>query len=81
FKINDLVSGSAFLSKVMLNVAANEVEHGKNMHMRSVLWNMYTGNIPYRTILLKFLNPVLQWKLTIGTIKLIFVNIFRRGSE
>lgn len=81
FKINDLVSGSTFLSKIMLNVAADEVNHGKNTHMRSVLWNMYTGNIPYRTILLKFLNPVLQWKLTIGTIKLIFVNIFCRGSE
>ena len=81
FKFNDLVSGRSFLSEVMLTVARKEKNSIKNKRMRSVLWNMYTGNIPYRTILLKFLNPILQWKLTITTFKLIYIKFFSALSS
>jgi flavin-dependent dehydrogenase len=76
FKINDLVSGSSLFSKVMLKVAEDEGNKANKKPLRSVLWNMYTGNIPYRTILLKFLSPILQWKLSVATAQLISHRLF-----
>ncbi|HEB29876.1 MAG TPA: hypothetical protein ENI15_03235 [Spirochaetes bacterium] len=78
FKINDLVSRSAFLSGVMLKVVMDEEGHDRVKRMRGFLWNMYTGNIPYKEIFLKFLNPVLQWRLIVTTFKLGFTMIFSR---
>ena len=74
-KINDLATGNAFLSEVMLNVAREKANK-----MRDVLWNTYTGNIPYKAILLKFINPVLQWQLAATTFKLIFRSILSKSS-
>ncbi|MGQ9632180.1 MAG: NAD(P)/FAD-dependent oxidoreductase [bacterium] len=77
FKINNLVSGSAFLSGVLLKVATDEEGHGRTKRMRDILWNMYTGNIPYKTIFLRFFSPILQWRLMTAILKLSFVKIFQ----
>jgi len=61
FKLNDFVTGHNFLSKVLLRMVMDEENRSKSSHMRSVLWNMYTGNIPYRAIFMNLLRPRLQW--------------------
>ncbi len=84
FKTNNLVAGSAFLSEVMLTAAGRASKHGKMNLMQDILWQMYTGNIPYKTIVLKFLHPRLQWELTVTTFKLIvrrIVSALKIGSE
>ncbi len=75
FKIYDLVYDRTFLSQVLLKVVLDEERRGKAKYMREVLWNMYTGNIPYGRILLKFSHPVLQWRLLITTFELGFVRV------
>ena len=59
FKIYDLVYDRLFLSQVLLKVVLDEERQGRAKLMREVLWNMYTGNIPYGRILLKFFQPIL----------------------
>jgi len=75
FKINDFVAGSRFLSEVMLKVAINQSRRKKKNHMREVLWNMYTGNAPYKTIFFNFFHPALQWELIAYTSRLIIKRI------
>ena len=84
FKINNLVAGSAFFSEVMLTVAGHAPRKGKVNLMRDMLWHMYTGNIPYKMIFLKFVHPLLQWELTVATFKLILrrlISVLKRGSR
>ncbi len=71
FRINDLVAGSPLLSKVMFEIIHKELKAGTPSKMRDTLWNMYTGNIPYRSIFLDFTNPALQWQLTAMTFRII----------
>ena len=78
FKINDWVAGNAFLSEVMMRVTEMELQHGKKSYMRRVLWNMYTGNIPYKRIFIHFLNPILQLKLIAATIQLACLKLLFR---
>lgn len=83
FNINNLVAGSVFLSEVMLTVAGQVSGHRKMNLMRDILWQMYTGNAPYKTIVLKFAHPLLQWELTVTTFKLIgrrIISALKRGS-
>ena len=54
--------------------------------MTDILWNLYTGNKDYRTIMRKFLSPLLQWELTTATLELLYdiaqkkvSRLFRRG--
>jgi flavin-dependent dehydrogenase len=66
FKLNDTVSGRSILSGTVLNMAKNEMKRGSMGRMGYLLWNMYTGNIPYRTIVLRLLSPVLQLRIIIA---------------
>ena len=54
FKIHEVVYSSAFFTEVLMKVAEDEKKPGRSDHLRDIFWNMYTGNIPYRLILLKF---------------------------
>jgi flavin-dependent dehydrogenase len=50
---------------------------------RQILWEMFTGNVPYRTIFSQGLNPRLQARLTITTMSLLATRahslLFDRG--
>ncbi|MEW5815116.1 MAG: hypothetical protein AB1798_06930 [Spirochaetota bacterium] len=81
FKINDLVSGSTFLSEVLIKALTNENRYSEMKDIRDVLWNMYTGNIPYKRIFLKFINPALQWELTFTTLQLILTKMVSKLSS
>ena len=70
FKISDLVYDRVFLSQVLLKILTDEEGQDKPKYMRDILWNLYTGNIPYSKILVKFCNLILQWKLIFMTFKL-----------
>ena len=76
FKIYEAVYSSAFFTEVLMRVATDEKRRGRSDHLRAILWNMYTGNIPYSLILLKFLNPVLQWELVAATVLLSITKLF-----
>ncbi len=75
FRFYDLVYSRPFLSQVLQKVMIEEERYNKTKYMRDVLWNMYTGNIPYSAILLKFSYPVLQWKLFVATLELGFASV------
>ena len=73
FGIYNLVYESSFFSEVLVRIAMKEETLGRSSQLKRVLWNMYTGNIPYSTIFIQFLNPFLQWKLIVETMKLFFI--------
>ncbi len=66
FKADELVYRSPFLSKVLMRLAIDEEKRGKGGIASVILWNMYTGNIPYRKIFRMALTPAFWWKLIIG---------------
>ena len=84
--INSLVQQSWLLSAVLVKVALDERDAwGK---MTDILWNLYTGNTSYRTVMRKFLNPLLHWKLTAATLELLYeivqkevLALLRRGNR
>ncbi len=81
FRINDVVSSSTFLSQVMFRVAGEPEKHRKTNRMVEVLWNTYTGNIPYKPIFLMFIHPALQWKLIVVTVKLFLEKVYTRFAS
>ena len=81
---NSLVQGSWFLSAVLVRLVQDEKDAAGRM--TDILWNLYTGNKDYRTIMRKFLSPLLQWELTTATLELLHdiarkkvSRLFRRG--
>ena len=80
FRIYEIVYSSAFLTKVLMKVALDEGKPGRSQHLRGELWNMYTGNIPYSTILLRFLHPVLQLEFFAATVVLIITRFFTKAK-
>jgi len=49
-----------------MRLAIDEEKRGKVGIASVILWNMYTGNIPYRKIFRMALTPAFWWKLIIG---------------
>ena len=78
FMIYNLVYESAFFSEVLLQVVSTEKKKGKKKHMWEILWNLYTGNIPYAKIFCQLINPVLQARLVFTTLKLAFRRVWTR---
>lgn len=62
FQLNNLVCSIPLLTEINLNLA--QVTPNKNKEqtakLRSIIWNMFTGNIPYRQILKDLFNLKLQ---------------------
>jgi flavin-dependent dehydrogenase len=59
FFFNDLVFGHDFTTKSLLNAARLEQERypQREQLVNDLVWNVLTGNRPYKEILLKILNP------------------------
>jgi flavin-dependent dehydrogenase len=72
FKVCDLASRHGILRQTYCLVAASGREADSVSQLaRQVLWDLFTGNVPYRTIFFRALNLRLQARLTITTLGLV----------
>jgi flavin-dependent dehydrogenase len=75
FRVNDIISALPILAHSHFTVAEKK-DSGAAKRMRSILWNMFTGNIPYKDIFKISLNFRLQLSLLWTTICLSLKKIF-----
>lgn len=73
FFMNDIISSVPILAKAHLSIAREKTEQMPPQKIKSVLWNMFTGNIPYQEIFRTCLNFKLQTSILKRTIKLLFM--------
>ena len=75
FRLNDIVSALPILMHSYFTVAEKKDSRAAK-RMRSILWNMFTGNIPYKDIFKISMNFGLQlallWTTLCGSLKKIF---------
>jgi len=83
FFFDDLASTMPLLTRTQLAVAQTTPSNRSGRVLRSVLWNMFTGNIPYKDIFRSFLNVGLQLTLIWTTIKFFYKDLiqFVKGPE
>jgi len=67
FKMNDIFSAVPILTHSHFTIAEKK-DSGPAKRVRSILWNMFTGNIPYKDIFKISLNLRLQLSLLWTTI-------------
>jgi len=72
FRIYDVIFKSEFLSSACFTLVASETRSYSVKRMQEILWNMYTGNIPYRKILVRLLTPRLVAKFSLIAVKNFF---------
>jgi len=79
FFLNDLISSVPLLTQAHFNLARGKREKGPSQKLQFVLWNMFTGNLPYREIFRTSLNLKLQLALVANTLKIMLArtNIFK----
>lgn len=71
FRINDMISAVPLLTHSHFGLAEKQGTPASKK-LRSILWNMFTGNIPYKVIFRNSLNFRLQMSLVWNTIWLLF---------
>jgi len=71
FLINDVISSLPLLTRSHLALANNTSNKAASRKIRAILWNMFTGNIPYRQIFKDLLDLRLQTALLTNTISLL----------
>ncbi len=72
FSINDMISSIPLLTQSHLFLAKRKTNKGSSRKLRLILWNMFTGNIPYKDIFKISLDIRLQISLLFNTIRLLF---------
>ncbi|MCJ7582647.1 MAG: hypothetical protein MUP98_19195 [Candidatus Aminicenantes bacterium] len=77
FKLNDIISAIPTLTHAHFMVAEKKDSRAAD-RMRSILWNMFTGNIPYKDIFKISMNFRLQLSLLWATLYFSFKKIFSR---
>ncbi len=73
FFLNDFISSSNLFSQVHLDLAQKKNKQGGIL--RSILWNLFTGNMSYKQIFMSLLNLKLQILIFLHTIKIILMKI------
>jgi flavin-dependent dehydrogenase len=63
FKIFDLISTYGSLAQIFLLVASKSKRDKPRQIAQEILWDLFTGNNPYKNIFFKFLKPDLQFEL------------------
>jgi flavin-dependent dehydrogenase len=64
-----------FMQRAILNIVRKEqTKEGHQRYLSSILWDMFTGSAPYRSIFFQMLRPVLCWNLVVAVIESIFGN-------
>lgn len=75
FWINDLISSVPLLTQSHLSLAKHKGYKDSPKKIRAILWNMFTGNIPYRDIFKNSLDFKLQISLLLSTFRLLFTKL------
>ncbi|MFQ6014176.1 MAG: NAD(P)/FAD-dependent oxidoreductase [Anaerolineae bacterium] len=76
FKVHDIASQHRLLAKTYWLVARSDRADDSTAQLaQQILWNMFTGNIPYRTIFFQALDLRLQTRLTVTTLGLVLERI------
>ncbi len=75
FLINDIISSVPLLTKSHLSLAKQKKDKDSPKKIRSILWNMFTGNIPYRDIFKISLDVRLQISLALKALALVFAKM------
>lgn len=75
FLMNDIISSMPLLTKSHLSLVREEKPTLSSWKIRSILWNMFTGNIPYKKIFYMSLDIKLQISLFWNTLRLFFSKI------
>jgi flavin-dependent dehydrogenase len=78
FFINDFISSIPILTQSHLSLAKKFSTSGPPQKIREILWNMFTGNIPYRDILKASLDLRLQFSLLVKTSSILLKKIKAR---
>jgi flavin-dependent dehydrogenase len=79
FRTYDLISRNRLFAQTYYLVASSEQREDPIAQLaRQILWDMLTGNAPYRTIFYRTLDPRMQSRLTITTLGLIVKSIGSR---
>ncbi len=86
FKIFDLISTYGSLAQIFLLVASESKRDEPRQIAQEILWDLFTGNNPYKKIFFKFLKPALQFELVKTTFlyhfgKKIKENLSNTGKE
>lgn len=71
FFINDVISSIPLLTQSHLSLAKKKDKEASSQKIRAILWNMFTGNIPYHEIFKITLDFKLQVSLLLNTIGLV----------
>jgi len=71
FSINDMISSIPLLTQSHLFLAKRKTHKGSSRKLRLILWNMFTGNIPYKDIFIISLDIRLQISLLFNTIRIL----------
>lgn len=72
FLINDIISSVPIFTRSHLSMAKANGNRKSPKKIRTILWNMFTGNIPYRDIFKISLDLKLQISLLLNTLSLLF---------
>jgi len=71
-KMNDMITSSPLLTRAQISLIEDKKKEVTSKKLRCILWNMFTGNIPYRDIFKASLDFKMQMSLFSNALKLIF---------
>jgi flavin-dependent dehydrogenase len=72
FRFNDMLSAVPALQRAHIDLAAKDSTSKSARMLRSILWNMFTGNQSYKAIFKKALNLRLQIALLVQAVRACF---------
>jgi flavin-dependent dehydrogenase len=72
FMLNDIISSIPLLIQSHISLAREKRNSASAKKIRFILWNMFTGNIPYKDIFKTLLDIKLQATLLLNALRLIF---------
>jgi len=79
--LSNFVTKQSWLVKARLSYVKSRKGSRIANHLNELLWNMVTGDAPYKKILIQALNPVFQISLIPVTIKALIKDIFERFAR
>ena len=79
-RISDFITTRAWLVTARLSFIENRKDSWMATHLNKMLWNMVSGDAPYRKIFLQSFNPLFQVILIPVTIKAFIKEIFNKEN-
>lgn len=71
FRMNDVISSVPLLVQAHASLASRTGGHGAPKKIRAILWNMFTGNVPYSRIFRQTLDLRLEAAIALEVLKLL----------